>query len=81
MTIHLTERHAEAMGLMSDWQRRTEEKTLARYRAALAELRAALQDVDAGSMLVRVDLEVFENFVHDELPKHDLWNTAIDEAV
>lgn len=66
---------------MSDWQRKVEYAELARYQAALSALRSALQDVQSGSVLVSVDLEAFELFVHDELPSVEDWEVRLSEAI
>ena len=77
----MTETAAKHHGLMSDWQRRLERNTLAQYELALAGLRSALQDVQTGSVLVTVDMQEFDNFVHDCLPDVQAWRDKIWEAV
>jgi len=79
-TIPRTEGCARAAGRMSNWQRDLEHKTLSRYLIALAAFRSALQDIDTGSALVKVDLKAFDDFVHDELPSEASWEAKIAEA-
>lgn len=65
---------------LSDWQRNLEIKTLGQYELALAGLHSMLQDVQSGSVLVKVDLKDFDNFVHDCLPDVQAWREKIRDA-
>lgn len=76
----MPESHAVEYNLMSDWQRRLEAKTLGQYETALANFRSMLQDVQTGSVLVKVDLAAFDNFVHDELPDVKTWAALVEDA-
>jgi hypothetical protein len=72
-------REARAFGL-SDDQEKDELRAQNRLAAAVAEMRAAIEDVNSSSVLVEIEPMSFENFVSDELPSAHYWRARLREA-
>jgi hypothetical protein len=64
---------------MSDDQLAREVRLQKQWFGALAILRSAAAEINAGSCCVEVDAESLENFIHDEFPDQNLWDERIQE--
>jgi hypothetical protein len=47
---------------------------------ALAEMRAAIEDVNAISVLVELEPSAFEDFLNDEFPNEGYWDEKLSLA-
>jgi hypothetical protein len=63
---------ARAFG-MSDDQEDDEFRVHRRSAAAIAEMKAAIEDVNASSVLVEIEPSAFEAFLNDECPTESYW--------
>lgn len=80
MTVSwLNIREARAFGL-SDDQERDESRAQRRLNAAIAEMRAAIEDVNSSSVLVEIEPSAFENFISDEFPGREHWDEKLNAA-
>jgi len=72
-------REARVFGL-SDDQEKDELQAQKRLAAAVAEMRAAIDEVNSSSVLVEIEPSAFEHFVSDELPSERYWGEKLSEA-
>jgi hypothetical protein len=72
-------RRSQAFGL-SDDQEKAELRTQRRFEAAAAEMRKAIEDVNASSALVEIEPSAFEDFLNDECPSADYWAERVAAA-
>jgi hypothetical protein len=73
MTLGWSEfREALRIGI-SDDQLARELTAERRLKAAIAEMRRAIEEVNKSSALVEIEPSAFEDFVHDECPSDDYW--------
>jgi hypothetical protein len=64
---------------MSDDQLAREHRLQKQWFGAIATLRVAAAELNAGSCCVEVDAESLENFIHDETPDQAVWSERIQE--
>lgn len=65
---------------MSDDQLRLERKVQDRLFKAVAELKSAVADVNAGSAVQYIAVSALEGFIHDEIPDLAQWDERIAKA-
>ena len=65
---------------ISDDQERNELAAQRRFFAAEAEMRAAIDQVNASSVLVEIEPSAFTDFLNDECPTREYWNGKLADA-
>ncbi len=73
MTLGLFDFRNARPASMSDDQYERERKAQKRLRAAIAEMRAAVDYVNENSAVVEIEPSSFDNLVHDEFPSDEYW--------
>jgi hypothetical protein len=77
MTLSLQDfRNARSLGI-GDQQRDGELRAQRRLAAAIAELRLAIEDVNAISVVVEIEPSALDDFVNDELPAPGYWDEKL----
>ena len=72
-------RQARAYGI-SDDQEQEELRAQRKFFAAVAEMRAAIENVNASSSLVEIEPTAFEDFLNDECPNARDWDEKLTAA-
>ena len=62
---------------IGDQQRDDEFRAQRRLATAIAELRLAMEDVNALSVVVEIEPSALDNFVNDELPTPRYWDEKL----
>jgi len=69
-------RSARSLGI-TDQQRDDEIRSQRRLETAIAELRHAIADVNASSVVVEIEPSALDDFVSDELPTPGYWDEKL----
>jgi len=80
MSYPLTRREAAMHERMSDDQYNREVLIIGQYARALAAMNDAVRRIKLGASCAEIDADVWEDFVHDELPSIDAWQERLEAA-
>lgn len=72
-------RNARAGGI-SDDQKDHEFRAQRRFFDAVTEMRAAIEELNASSVVVEVEQSAFEDFLNDECPSPEYWADKLRDA-
>lgn len=78
-TLEAFKSHIRDHYSMSDDQLARELRLQKQWFGAIAILRSAAAELNAGSQCVEVDAESLESFIHDSFPDQEVWNERIQE--
>ena len=73
-------RRAHFAGL-SDEQQRHEMAAQRRLAEAIAQMRAAIDELNSSSVLVEIEPSAFDDFVSDECPSPEYWAEKLSMAL
>ena len=73
-------RGARPLGI-SEQQQDDEIRAQRRLTAAVSELRRAIEDVNASSVVVEIEPSALEDFVTDELPAPIYWDEKLSDGM
>lgn len=65
--------------MMDQAQEDTEIKLMAEYRQGVAQFEALLHRINENSDVIRIDMEAWAAFVHDELPSSLHWDEKMND--
>ncbi len=65
---------------MSDDQLANERAAQEKLASAVEQMWRAIHAVNIGSAIVKIDVNAFSDFIHDELPSEIYWSEKISEA-
>lgn len=80
MTLGMFDFRSSRAAGISDEQELEELRAQRRLFTAIAELRNAIEDVNASSAVVEIEPSAFEDFLNDECPSAEYWAERLSQA-